>query len=54
MPEKIEVVKSHLNTIMVDGKLQGIIFHDMEKRSKIIYSCTEMEEEEIISLIQNV
>ena len=54
MDKKVEVVKGHVNTIIIDGKLEGIIYHDMQKHSQIIYKCVEMEEEDIVSLIQNV
>lgn len=50
MPKKVEVVKSHLNAIMIDGKLGGIIFHDMEKHVRVLYKCEEMDEEEIVSM----
>ena len=48
----IKVEKGHVNLITDEGQLIGIVYHDMSKRSKILYECVEMEEEEIVSLIQ--
>jgi hypothetical protein len=38
-------------TIHKDGELIGIIYNDMEKRSKILYSCLPMTQEEIVEVI---
>ena len=38
-------------TIYKDGELIGIIYNDMEKRSKILYSCLPMTQEEIVAVL---
>lgn len=38
-------------TILKEGELVGIIYNDMEKRSKILYKCEPMTQEEIVAVL---
>lgn len=48
---KVEVQKGAVSTIVGDGKLVGIIFHDQASHKKVIYKCIEMDEDEIADLM---
>ena len=47
----METKEEGVVTILKEGELIGIIYHDMNKRSKILYKCEPMTQEEIVAVV---
>lgn len=48
----METTKEGVVTILKDGELVGIIYNDMKTRNKVMYSCTQMSEDDMIAVIE--
>lgn len=48
----METQKIGVVTILKDGELVGIIYNDVKTRTKTMYSCTPMGEDDMIAIIE--